>query len=77
MPRGCYEPWGIFRKPLLARMKVSDCLKQFQTGGLRRLPNGNTLVSTITPWKVVELDRAGKVVWESKENAQAIRAERR
>jgi outer membrane protein assembly factor BamB len=44
---------------------------------VRRLPNGNTLVSTITPWKVVELDRAGKVVWESKENAQAIRAERR
>ena len=40
MPRGCYEPWGIFRKPLLPRMKVSDCLKKFQTGGLRRLPNG-------------------------------------
>src|SRR5713226_5476182 len=40
MPRGCYEPWGIFRKPLLPKMKVSDCLKEFQTGGLRRLPNG-------------------------------------
>jgi site-specific DNA-methyltransferase (adenine-specific) len=40
MARGCYEPWGIFRKPLLPGMKVSDCLRQFQTGGLRRRPNG-------------------------------------
>lgn len=38
MPRGCYEPWGILRKPLLAGMKVSDCLREFETGGLRRLP---------------------------------------
>jgi len=41
VPRGCYEPWGLFRKPLLAGMKVSDCLREFQTGGLRRLANGN------------------------------------
>src|SRR6266852_1376490 len=47
MPRGCYEPWGIFRKPLLPRMKVSDCLKQFQTGGLRRLPNCNPFADVI------------------------------
>ncbi len=40
MPRGCYEPWGLFRKPLPAGMKVSDCLQQFETGGLRRLANG-------------------------------------
>lgn len=41
VPRGCYEPWGLFRKPLLPKMKVSDCLKEFQTGGLRRLADGN------------------------------------
>ncbi|MGC1677441.1 MAG: DNA methyltransferase [Candidatus Binataceae bacterium] len=41
VPRGCYEPWGLFRKPLLPAMKVSDCLREFQTGGLRRLANGN------------------------------------
>ena len=35
LPRGCYEPWGIFRKPLLPKMKVSDCLREYQTGGLR------------------------------------------
>lgn len=36
MPRGCYEPWGVFRKPMPSKMKVSDCLREFQTGGLRR-----------------------------------------
>lgn len=41
MPRGCYEPWALFRKPLPGRMKVSDALREFQTGGLRRLPDGN------------------------------------
>lgn len=41
LPRGCYEPWGIFRKPMPSGMKVSDCLRQFQTGGLRRTPDGN------------------------------------
>jgi site-specific DNA-methyltransferase (adenine-specific) len=39
LPRGCYEPWGIFRKPMPSGMKVSDCLRQFQTGGLRRTAN--------------------------------------
>ena len=36
MPRGCYEPWGLFRKPLPKKMKVSDCLRTYCTGGLRR-----------------------------------------
>lgn len=35
LPKGCYEPWGLFRKP--PRMKVSDCLRKWQTGGLRRI----------------------------------------
>jgi HEAT repeat protein len=44
----------------------------------KRLPNGNTLVSSLNPPKVVELDRAGKVVWEAKEQfKQPIRADRR
>ena len=53
MPRGCYEPWGIFRKPIPAKMTVAECLRTFQTGGLRRLDNGNpfcdVLVSERTP----------------------------
>jgi site-specific DNA-methyltransferase (adenine-specific) len=40
LPRGSYEPWGILRKAIPAGMKVSDCLRQFETGGLRRLPEG-------------------------------------
>ena len=36
MPKGCYEPWGIFRKPLPAKTTVSECLRRWQTGGLRR-----------------------------------------
>jgi HEAT repeat protein len=44
----------------------------------KRLPNGNTLVTSLNPPKVVELDRAGKVVWEAKEQfRQPIRADRR
>jgi site-specific DNA-methyltransferase (adenine-specific) len=53
MPRGCYEPWGVFRKPMLPGMKVSDCLREFQTGGLRRytedLPFEDVIVSERTP----------------------------
>ena len=53
MPRGCYEPWGVFRKPLLPNMKVSDCLREFETGGLRRytedLPFEDVIVSERTP----------------------------
>lgn len=53
MARGCYEPWGIFRKPLLPGMKVGDCLREYQTGGLRRRPDGNpfedVIESTRTP----------------------------
>lgn len=53
MARGCYEPWGIFRKPLLPGMKVSDCLREFQTGGLRRTPDdrpfSDVIVSERTP----------------------------
>jgi site-specific DNA-methyltransferase (adenine-specific) len=53
LPRGCFEPWGLFRKPLLSGMKVSDCLREYQTGGLRRLPDGNpfsdVIVSERTP----------------------------
>ncbi len=35
MPRSCWEPWGPFRKPLEGR--VADNLRQWGTGGLRRV----------------------------------------
>lgn len=38
MPRSCWEPWGLFRKPCQGR--VQDNLRNWQTGGLRRIsPN--------------------------------------
>lgn len=47
MARGCYEPWGILRKPMPPRMKVSECLREFQTGGLRRTPDGKPFSDVI------------------------------
>lgn len=35
MPRSCWEPWGLFRKPCNGR--VQDNLRQWKTGGLRRI----------------------------------------
>ena len=54
MPRGCYEPWGLFRKPLQKGMKVSDCLREYQTGGLRRKADGNPFED------VIESERTSK-----------------
>jgi len=36
LPRGNYEPWGIFRKPHPKGMTVGECLREFKTGALRR-----------------------------------------
>ena len=40
LPRGAYEPWGIFRKPMPHGMTVGECLRKYGTGGLRRLQEG-------------------------------------
>ena len=53
LPRSSYEPWGIFRKPIPEGMKVSDCLRTYGTGGLRRIsaeqPFADVIVSERTP----------------------------
>lgn len=56
-PRSCYEPWGIFRKPLLKGMKVSDCLSEFQTGGLRRKFDGNPFEDVIESQRTSKKER--------------------
>jgi site-specific DNA-methyltransferase (adenine-specific) len=58
LPRGCYEPWGLFRKPLPPHMKVSDCLRAYQTGGLRRLPDGNPFSDVIMSERTPRAERA-------------------
>ncbi len=35
MPKSCWEPWGLFRKPFEGR--VQDNLRRWKTGGLRRI----------------------------------------
>jgi len=35
MPKSCWEPWGLFRKPCDGR--VQDNLRKWKTGGLRRI----------------------------------------
>ncbi|URR36695.1 site-specific DNA-methyltransferase [Thermosynechococcus sp. HN-54] len=57
MPRGCYEPWGIFRKPIPEGMTVSECLRSFQTGGLRRKPNGNPFEDVIESERTPQKER--------------------
>lgn len=46
-PRGCYEPWGIFRKPVPNGMRISDCLDKYHTGGLRRQRDGRPFEDVI------------------------------
>jgi site-specific DNA-methyltransferase (adenine-specific) len=58
MPRGCYEPWGVLRKPLPPRAKVSDCLREWQTGGLRRRPNGLPFEDVIDSERTPKVERA-------------------
>ena len=45
MPRSCFEPWGIFRKPCEGR--VQDNLRKWGTGGLRRLSSSEPFKDVI------------------------------
>lgn len=58
LPRGAYEPWGLLRKPLLPGMKVADCLREYQTGGLRRTPDGLPFNDVIPSERTPQRERA-------------------
>jgi len=58
MSKGCYEPWGIFRKPLPAKMTVSQCLRQWQTGGLRRVADDKPFEDLIPSERTPRRERA-------------------
>jgi len=53
LPKGCFEPWGIFRKPAPRGMTVAECLRKFETGGIRRtyqnVPLDDVIPSERTP----------------------------
>ena len=45
MPRSCWEPWGLFRKPCEGR--VQDNLRKWKTGGLRRISDSQPFCDVI------------------------------
>ena len=47
LPRGGYEPWGIFRKPLPKKMTVAECLRTYKTGALRRISEDKPFLDVI------------------------------
>jgi len=58
MPRSCWEPWGIFRKPLEGT--VADNLRTWGTGGLRRISQEEPFKDVIycSPTRAPERDIA-------------------
>jgi site-specific DNA-methyltransferase (adenine-specific) len=57
MPRGTYEPWGLFRNPIPRDLRIQDCLRKFGTGGLRRKPDGRPFMDTISCGKTPKQER--------------------
>lgn len=58
LPKGCYEPWGIFRKPLPPKMTVAECLRRYQTGGLRRTADDRPFEDVIPSERTPRAERA-------------------
>lgn len=58
MPKSCWEPWGLFRKPCEGR--VQDNLRKWKTGGLRRISANEPFKDLIpsSPARRVERDMA-------------------
>ena len=58
MPRSCWEPWGLFRKPCEGR--VQDNLRKWKTGGLRRIGDDQPFCDVIrsSPTRSSERDIA-------------------
>lgn len=58
MPRSCWEPWGLFRKPCEGR--VQDNLRKWKTGGLRRASSEQPFCDVIrsSPTRSLERDIA-------------------
>jgi site-specific DNA-methyltransferase (adenine-specific) len=58
MPRSCWEPWGLFRKPCEGR--VQDNLRKWKTGGLRRVSDEQPFCDVIksAPTRNVEREIA-------------------
>jgi site-specific DNA-methyltransferase (adenine-specific) len=58
LPRGSYEPWGIFRKPLPKGLTIGACLRQWQTGALRDQRDGSEFRDVIPSERTPKRERA-------------------
>ncbi len=58
LPRGGYEPWGLFRKPMPHKMTVRECLREFGTGGLRRTADDKPFNDVIPSERTPRSERA-------------------
>lgn len=58
LPRGQYEPWGVFRKPLPKGMTVGECLRRWRTGALRRPREGGEVQDVIRSGRTPKAERA-------------------
>jgi site-specific DNA-methyltransferase (adenine-specific) len=57
LPRGCYEPWGLFRKPIPSKMTVGECLRKYKTGGIRRKKDGTPFSDVIRSKRTPALEK--------------------
>lgn len=57
LPRGCYEPWGLFRKKLPQKMTVGECLRIYGTGGLRRIDEEKPFEDVIQSSRTSSIER--------------------
>lgn len=55
-PRGNFEPWMLFRKPISERT-VAENLRKWETGGLRMLEGGRPLPDVVPSFKVPQRER--------------------
>jgi DNA modification methylase len=55
-PRGSYEPWMLFRKPI-SEKTVADNLRKWATGGLRMLAGGKPIPDAIASFKTPARER--------------------
>ena len=57
MPRSCWEPWGLYRRPL-SESTVAKNLRRWGVGGLRRLSDQTPFLDVIESGKTPARERA-------------------
>ena len=65
MPRSCWEPWGVFRKPIEGTL--AENLRSWGTGGLRRISDDEPFKDVIhcSPTRGIEKEVAPSVAQTS------------